>query len=75
MSLQELKEQACKLSMSDRLSLVSAIIESLQETSHSPSERSGAIEQMRGALKTEKPAPTDEQVAAMLKERRVEKYR
>ncbi|MGH8001748.1 MAG: hypothetical protein ACREPR_20560 [Brasilonema sp.] len=31
-SLQELKEQACKLSISDRLTLISAIIQSLQDT-------------------------------------------
>lgn len=33
MSLQELKEQAYKLSVSDRLALVSAIVQSLQGTS------------------------------------------
>ncbi|MEH1833513.1 MAG: hypothetical protein V7L29_15920 [Nostoc sp.] len=32
MSLQELKEQAYKLCVSDRLALVSAVIESLQDT-------------------------------------------
>jgi hypothetical protein len=37
-------------------------------------DRSGAIQRMRGLLKTDQPAPTDEQVAAMLEERRVEKY-
>jgi hypothetical protein len=29
---------------------------------------------MRGLLKTDQPAPTDKEVAAMLEERRVEKY-
>ncbi|GAA6622961.1 hypothetical protein NUACC26_087860 [Scytonema sp. NUACC26] len=29
---------------------------------------------MKGLLKTDQPAPTDEQVEAMLEERRVEKY-
>ncbi|MBE9170463.1 hypothetical protein IQ238_24065 [Pleurocapsales cyanobacterium LEGE 06147] len=65
MLLQELKEQALKLPPSDRLALVSAIIESLQDKSISKSERSGAIRQMRGLLKTDQPAPTDEEVAAM----------
>ncbi|MBL1174198.1 hypothetical protein [Pantanalinema sp. GBBB05] len=74
MSLQELKEQAFKLSVGDRLALVGAIIESLQELPSLPPERSRAIEQMRGLLKTDQPAPTDEEVAAMLEERRVEKY-
>ncbi|MCC5608800.1 hypothetical protein LC612_18900 [Nostoc sp. CHAB 5834] len=74
MLLQELKEQVFKLSPSDRLALVSAIIESLQDTPISQPERSGAIRRMRGLLKTDRPAPTDEEVATMLQERRVDKY-
>ena len=74
MLLQELKEQAFKLSPSDRLALVSAIIESLQNTSMQRPDRSLAIKRMRGLLNTNQPAPTDEEVAAMLEERRVEKY-
>ena len=74
MSLQELKEQVFKLSVSDRLSLVSAIIESLQEIPSSTPERSRALARMRGLLKTDRPAPTDEEVAVMLEERRAEKY-
>jgi hypothetical protein len=74
MSLQELKEQAFKLSVSDRLALVSAIIESLQDMPGSAPDRSSAIKRMRGLLKTDQPAPTDAEVTAMLEERRVEKY-
>lgn len=74
MLLQELKKQIYKLSKSDRLALVSAIIESLQYTPKSEFDRSSAIKRMRGLLKTDQPAPTDEEVAAMLEERRVEKY-
>lgn len=74
MLLQELKEQAFKLTSSDRLALVSAIIESLQNQPIFGSDRSGAIRRMRGLLKTNQPAPTDEQVAAMLENRRMEKY-
>ncbi|MBD2243348.1 hypothetical protein [Nostoc sp. FACHB-888] len=74
MLLQELKEQVLKLPPSDRLALVSAIIESLQDTPISEPERSSAIRRMRGLLKTDQPAPTDEEVAAMLEERRVNKY-
>ncbi|MEH2411738.1 hypothetical protein [Nostoc sp.] len=74
MLLQELKEQVFKLPPSDRLALVSAIIESLQDTPISKPERSGAIRRMRGLLKTDQPAPTDEEVAAMLEKRRVDKY-
>jgi len=71
---QELKAQVFKLPPSDRLALISAIVESLQDTSVTQPDRSGAIGRMRGLLKTEQPAPTDEEVAAMLEERRVQKY-
>lgn len=71
---QELKAQIFKLPPSDRLALISAIIESLQDTSVPQPVRSGAIRRMRGLLKTDQPAPTDEEVATMLEERRVEKY-
>jgi hypothetical protein len=74
MSLQEVKEQVFKLPPSDRLALISAIIESLQDQPVSGADRSGAIQRMRGLLKTDQPAPTDEEVAAMLEERRLEKY-
>ncbi|MCC5632815.1 hypothetical protein LC613_35255 [Nostoc sphaeroides CHAB 2801] len=74
MSLQELKEQAFKLSVSDRLALVSAIIDSLQNTLSSQPNRKALIQQMRGLLKTDQPSPTDAQVEEMLQERRVEKY-
>ncbi|MEA5554596.1 hypothetical protein VB713_27075 [Anabaena cylindrica UHCC 0172] len=74
MLLQELKEQIFKLPSSDRLALVSAIIESLQNQPTFDVDRSGAIQRMRGLLKTDQPAPTDEQVAVMLEERRAEKY-
>jgi hypothetical protein len=74
MSLQELKEQAYKLSVNDRLALVNAIIQSLQ---HSPSpqpDRQSLINQMRGLLKTDQPPLTDTQVETILEERRIEKY-
>ena len=58
MSLQELKEQAFKLSASDRLALVSAIIESLQDRTISNAARSGAIQRMQGLLKN-RPTCTD----------------
>jgi hypothetical protein len=74
MLLQEVKEQVFKLPPNDRLALVSAIIESLQDQPVSKIDRSGAIQRMRGLLKTDQPAPTDEEVAAMLEARRVEKY-
>jgi hypothetical protein len=75
MLLQDVKEQAFKLPPCDRLALVSAIMKSLQETETSQADRSGAIQRMRGLLKTDQPAPTDETVAALLDERRVQKYK
>ena len=36
--------------------------------------RANAIQRMRGLLKTDQPALTDQDVAAMLEERRMEKY-
>ena len=74
MSLQELKEQAFKLSVSDRLALVNAIIQSLQDTLNPQPNRKTLINQMRGLLKTDQSPPTDAQVEAILEERRVEKY-
>lgn len=71
---QELKAQIFKLPPSDRLALISAIVESLQNTPVPQPVRSSAIQRMRGLLKTDQPAPTDEEVATMLEERRVEKY-
>ncbi|GCL40075.1 hypothetical protein SR1949_52090 [Sphaerospermopsis reniformis] len=74
MYLQELKDKACKLSESDRLELVRAIIESLQNQPNQQSEKTRIIKQMKGLLKTNQPAPTDEQVKAMLAEHKEEKY-
>ncbi|BAZ67807.1 MAG: hypothetical protein C6Y22_09620 [Hapalosiphonaceae cyanobacterium JJU2] len=74
MTLQKLKEEARQLSASDRLELIRAIVESLQDTQSQQPERTQIIKQMKGLLKTDQPAPTDEQVEVMLEERRVEKY-
>jgi hypothetical protein len=74
MMLQELKAQILKLPPSDRLALISAIVESLQDTTVAQPDCSGAIRRMRGLLKTDQPAPTDEELAVMLEERRMEKY-
>ena len=68
MSLQELKEQARQLPVSDRLELIRMLIESLQDAPSEQPERSRIIKQMKGLLKTDQPAPTDEQVTAMIEE-------
>ncbi|WP_242028671.1 hypothetical protein [Anabaena sp. FACHB-1250] len=46
----------------------------MQNQPSQKSERTSIIKQMKGLLKTNQPAPTDEQVKAMLEEHRVEKY-
>lgn len=48
---QELKAQIFKLPPSDRLALISAIVESLQDTVVAQPDRSNAIRRMRGLLK------------------------
>lgn len=74
MLLQELKKQAYKLSVSDRLELVNAIIQSLQDSNSPQTNRKILIDQMRGMLKTDQAPPTDVGVEQMLEEHRVEKY-
>lgn len=74
MLLPELKAEVLKLPPGDRLALVAMIVESLQDTLVLIPERSSAIHRMRGLLKTDQPAPTDQDVAIMLEERRMEKY-
>ena len=74
MSLQELKNQAYKLSVSDRLELVKAIIYSLENELRPPIDQKGAVERMRGLATTDQPPPTDAEVEAMLEERLMEKY-
>ena len=74
MGLQQLKAEAIKLSPQERLELITAIVESLQNGPVPQSDRSAAINRMRGLLTTDRPAPTDEEVAAMLDRRRAEKY-
>ncbi|HEY9703007.1 MAG TPA: hypothetical protein V6C58_11200 [Allocoleopsis sp.] len=74
MLLQELKEQVYKLSLGDRLALISAIVESIEDKPKNQSERSNAISRMRGLLKTNQSSPTDEEVKVMLEKRIMEKY-
>ncbi len=74
MSLQELREQALQLSVSDRLALMKTILYSLEEELRPRPNRQGAAQRMRGLLKTDAAPPTDAEVEAMLEERLVEKY-
>ncbi|MGK7872997.1 MAG: hypothetical protein AB4426_06715 [Xenococcaceae cyanobacterium] len=60
MSLQELKNQAYKLSVSDRLELVSGIIESLsRELRPRKPLPKDFVKRLRGIAKTDAPPPTD----------------
>jgi hypothetical protein len=70
----ELQAEILKLSPSDRLALISVIVESLQDRARDPLDRSVAIRHLRGLLKTDRLAPTDEEIATLLEERRMEKY-
>lgn len=80
MTLQELEQQIHQLSVAERLSLLNTITRSLQQDIASPPplsrlERLAIVDQMRGFLaRSGEPAPTDEEIAAMLDQRRVEKY-
>lgn len=75
MKLQELKNEAYKLSVSDRLLLVEAIVQSLMnELETRLPVTKGTLTGLRGLLKTDAPPPSDEKVEAMLEERLEEKY-
>jgi integrase len=75
MTLQELRNAASKLSVSDRLALVQAIINSLQnELRPRPPVPEGTLTGLRGLLKTEEPAPTDAEVTTILEDVLAEKY-
>lgn len=66
MLLQELKNQANKLPVSDRLELVRSIIDSIQEIPISTPKQTQAIRRMKGLLKTSQPAPIYCEVTIML---------
>lgn len=73
MSWQELRKEALQLSVSDRLSLVEAIVRSLSNELRPRSPiPEGTLTGLRGLLKTDEP-PSDEEVKTMLEERLEEK--
>lgn len=75
MSWQELRKEAYQLSVSDRLLLVEAIIQSLShELRPRPPVAEGVVKRLVGSLKTDAPPPTDEEIKAMLEERLEKKY-
>ena len=76
MNWQELKREADKLSVSDRLKLVEAIVRSIgHDVNPRPSIPEGTLTGLRGLLKNDNSSPSDRQIEAMLQERREEKYK
>ncbi|NJL23048.1 MAG: hypothetical protein HC895_23055 [Leptolyngbyaceae cyanobacterium SM1_3_5] len=74
MTLQELQEQALKLSIEERWQLIRVVLRSVQPHPQSPLKHKGLAASLIGIAKTDAPPPTDEQVEAMLDERRMQKY-
>ena len=83
LTLNQIISEATALSDSDKAVLIEKVMESMTEQREAASfqgrlisktERSSAIDRMRGLLKTDQATPTDQEVAAMLDERRLEKY-
>ncbi len=73
--LQELRKKVLNLSMSDRLLLLQAITNSLnEELRPRPELPPDFLDRMIGIGKTDSPPPNDAEVEAMLEERLVEKY-
>ncbi|HAZ47489.1 MAG TPA: hypothetical protein DCZ55_24300 [Cyanobacteria bacterium UBA11371] len=74
MNLQELKQEAYKLSVSDRLALIEALVQSLMnELETRLPVAKGTLTGLRGLLKTDAPPPSDEEVQVILEERVEEK--
>lgn len=75
MSWQELRKEALQLTVSDRLALAEAIIQSLQfELETRQKVPKGTLTRLRGLLKTDALPPTDAEIEAMLEERLEKKY-
>jgi hypothetical protein len=74
MTLQQLQAQALELSTEERWALTNTLLRSLKPKNSSTRKPQGIVASLVGIAKTDRPAPTDEEVAAMLDERLVEKY-
>ena len=78
MTFSELQKQVLNLSIKERWRLVNQLIQSLQlDTQHaavSQNESQPSAVSLIGIARTDAPAPTDEEVKAMLDERLTEKY-
>ena len=74
MNLQEIKNQAIKLSVEERIELINAIALSLQNTSTERSNRKDLIQKMKGFLKTDSLPPDDTEVQEILEQHREAKF-
>ncbi len=74
MTLQEIQEQALRLSLEERWQLINALMKSIQPQSQLKAKPKGLAASLIGIAKTDSPPPTDEEVKAMLNERLVKKY-
>lgn len=74
MLLTEIKKQVQNLTINERLELVKDIIQSLQTNSKELTARVTIIKEMKGLLKTAQPTPTDEEIANILVEHKINKY-
>ena len=75
MNWEELRKEAYKLPVYERLLLVNSIISSLtEELRPRPPQGEGGLTQLTGLLKTEASPPTDEEIKTILEEHREEKY-
>jgi hypothetical protein len=74
MTLQQLQAQALELSTEERWALTNTLLRSLKPTNLPARKPQGIVASLVGLAKTDKPAPTDEEVAVMLGDRLVEKY-
>jgi hypothetical protein len=72
MTPHELQTQALALPSNDRWQLTNALLRSLQ--SPIAAKPKGLAASLIGIAKTDSPAPTDDEVAAMLDERLAQKY-
>ncbi|MCY6493178.1 hypothetical protein [Leptolyngbya sp. GGD] len=74
MQLDEIQDQALKLSPEERLKLANVLMRSLQPTPRPVTKRQEIAERLIGMAQTDAPPPSDEEVAAMLDERLAQKY-
>ena len=74
MTIQEIQEQALRLSLEERWLLINVLMKSVQLQSQLTVKPKGLAASLVGIAKTDSPPPTDEEVKAMLDERLVKKY-